>query len=417
MQLKKAVALLQFESYVCNMQGYINREKEDQIKAYLANFPVVAILGPRQSGKTTLAQKIVDETNASVYLDLEKPSDLRKLQDPELFFQANRDSLICLDEIQRSSNLFAVLRSVTDERNRNAQFLILGSASRDLLRQSSETLAGRIAYIELAPFTHLETADSSPTNQVTLEKIWMRGGFPRSFLAKTEKASNVWRENFIRTFLERDIPQLGFQIPAESISRLWRMLAHQQGQLLNGSKLGESLGVSHTTIRSYLDLLSQTFMVRILQPLLPNLKKRLVKSPKVFIRDSGILHALLEIDNYQDLLGNPVFGASWEGFAMENVISSFQDWNPFFYRTSAGAELDLILVRGNRKIAVEFKASTAPSVTKGFWNSLDDLHIASAWVIALVNDTYPIKENVSVTSLNRFLHLNLQKSSPLFKGG
>ncbi|MBU4388549.1 MAG: ATP-binding protein, partial [Proteobacteria bacterium] len=374
------------------MQGYINRIIQTEIQERLNNFPAVAVLGPRQCGKTTLALEIVKGRKNAVYLDLEKPSDQRKLEDPELFFQLQKENLICLDEIQRRPELFPVLRSIIDERGSNGQILILGSTSRDMIRQSSETLAGRIAYIELTPFMFSEIPVKDRKDPAEIMKLWFRGGFPRSFLAGSEKASFTWRENFIRTFLERDIPQLGFSIPAQSLGRLWQMLAYIHGQVLNSSKLGESMGVSHTTVRKYLDLLSQTFMVRALPPFEANLKKRLVKSPKVFIRDSGILHSLLGINKADDLLGHPVYGASWEGFAMENILSQLPGWQAAFFRTSAGAEIDLVLTKGRKKIACEFKASTAPQVTRGFWNALDDLKISEAWIIGPVKEAYPIKK-------------------------
>ncbi len=389
------------------MKGYIKRQIESEIKENLADFPAVAILGPRQCGKTTLANKLVKEIPKAVYLDLERPADLRKLQDPELFFAMNREQLVCLDEIQRVPELYSVLRSIIDQENRNSMFLILGSASQDLIKQSSETLAGRIAYTELTPFNFVELKKGTSAVTNLIDQLWIRGGFPRSFLARSAKSSMVWRENFIRTFLERDIPQLGFKIPANSVGRLWRMLAHAHGQVLNSSQLGESLGVSHTTVRSYLDILSQTFMIRLLPPYLPNLKKRLVKSPKVYIRDSGILHALLEIRDFNSLLGHPAHGASWEGYALENIVEKFTGWQPYFFRTSAGAELDLVLRKGQRIIGVEFKASVAPKLSKGFWNSMEDLNIDQAWVIGLVDSTYPIHEKVYVTSLDSFLDLDL----------
>ena len=385
------------------MQGYINRIIQTEIQERLNNFPAVAVLGPRQCGKTTLALEIVKGRKNAVYLDLEKPSDQRKLEDPELFFQLQKENLICLDEIQRRPELFPVLRSIIDERGSNGQILILGSASRDMIRQSSETLAGRIAYMELTPFMLSEIPVKDRKDPAEIMKLWFRGGFPRSFLAGSEKASFTWRENFIRTFLERDIPQLGFSIPALSMGRLWQMLAHIHGQVLNSSKLGESMGVSHTTVRKYLDLLSQTFMVRALPPFEANLKKRLVKSPKVFIRDSGILHSLLGINKADDLLGHPVYGASWEGFAMENILSQLPGWQAAFYRTSAGAEIDLVLTKGRKKIACEFKASTAPQVTRGFWNALDDLKISEAWIIGPVKEAYPIKKNVTTAPIDIFL--------------
>jgi len=347
------------------MQGkYIPRQIESELHDSLLGFPAVAVLGPRQCGKSTLAKRVVAEHPSAIYLDLEKPADLAKLHEPELFFSQHSGKLVCLDEIQRLPDIFSVLRSIIDEQGCNGQFLFLGSASRDLIRQSAETLAGRIAYLELTPLSYHEIQNSG--EPVTLNDLWLKGGFPDSLLTRDAKASRRWRENFIRTFLERDIPQLGFRIPAPALRRVWQMCAHDQGQLLNSSKLGASLGVSHTTFRSYIDLLSETYMLRILPPYIPNIKKRLVKSPKVYLRDSGILHSLLAIDTFDDLLGHPVFGASWETVAMEAIIASFPGWEPFFYRTVTGVEIDLILVRGSRKMAFEFKASTAPKVTKGF---------------------------------------------------
>ncbi len=384
------------------MQGkYIPRQLELEIRECLLEFPVVALLGPRQCGKSTLARALIRDREDAVYIDLELPSDRRKLEEPELFFAAGRDKLFCLDEIQRAPELFAPLRSIIDADRRNGQFLLLGSASRELIRQSSESLAGRIAYLELTPFLLAEIAQTEQADP--LRPLWMRGGFPDSLLARNEKASRRWRGNFIRTFLERDIPQLGFHIPANTIQRVWQMCAHNQGQLLNTSQLGSSLGVSHTTLKSYIDLLSQTFMLRVLQPFNANVKKRLVKTPKVYLRDTGILHSLLKIDGFNDLLGHPVFGASWETVVLENIIAAMPDWQPYFYRTAAGAEIDLLLVRGNQRIGIECKASKAPRVSRGFWNVLDDLDLQSAWVIAPVDDSYPLRKNVTVSPLDHFL--------------
>jgi len=381
------------------MQGkYIPRNIEPELLECLLDFPAVAVLGPRQCGKSTLARKIIAGKSNAVYLDLEKPGDLAKLQEPELFFAQHIDKLICLDEVQRLPEIFSPLRAIIDSRNRNGQFLFLGSASRDLIRQSSETLAGRIAYLELTPLLYSETKKSQET--IALQDLWLRGGFPDSLLARTDKASRRWRDNFIRTFLERDIPQLGFRIPAPTLRRVWQMSAHTQGQLLNSSQFGSSLGVSHTTFRSYIDLLAETYMLRILQPYAANLKKRLIKSPKVYLRDTGILHSLLAIDSFADLMGHPNFGASWETLALETVIATFPDWEPFFYRTAAGTKLDLVLVRGNRKMAFEFKASTTPQLTKGFWNGLNDLDIERAWIIAPIDDGYPLRNNVRVIPLS-----------------
>lgn len=385
------------------MQRYLKRKLHPRIKELMRDFPAVAILGPRQCGKTTLALAIAKETEPSIYVDLERPSDARKLTDPELYLRQHRDSLVCLDEIQRRPDLFPLLRGVIDEHRRNGRFLILGSASRDLIRQSSETLAGRIAYLELTPFLISEVSGHPTAGRSVELPLWLRGGFPNSFLARNTPASLEWRENFIRTFLERDIPQLGFNIPAETLRRLWRMLAHSHGQQLNSSRLGEAIGASHTTVRSYLDLLSQTFMIRLLPPQHANLKKRLIKSPKVYIRDSGILHALLEIEDQEGLWGHPVYGVSWEGFVIENIISGLDRWTPSFFKTAAGAEIDLVLTKGRRQIAVECKASSAPEVGKGFWNALKDLGVKEAWVVAPVTEAYPIEKNVFAANLRQFL--------------
>ncbi len=386
------------------MHGYIPRRLESALDQSLLDFPAVALLGPRQSGKTTLAQETVGKHPDAVYLDLERPSDLRKLEDPELYFQTQRAQretvLFCLDEIQRAPELFPLLRSLIDEEGRNGQFLFLGSASRDLLRQTSETLAGRIVFLELTPLlaSEVEIGDLG-----SLTRYWLRGGFPRSFLARSDDSSYTWRESFIRTFLERDLPQLGFDLPAATLRRLWRMLAHHHGQLLNSSSLGGSLGLSHTTVRSHIDLLTQTFMIRQLEPFAANVKKRLVKSPKIYVRDAGILHALLEIADHDDLLGHPVLGASWEGMVIENVIAALPGWRPSFYRTANKAEIDLIMSRGQRRIAIECKASAAPRVSRGFWSALEDTEADEAWVIAPVDEPYPLRENVLVSPLGDFL--------------
>ena len=380
------------------MQGkYLNRKLEAELSDCLLDFPAVAVLGPRQCGKSTLAKALIKKLGGAVYLDLENPSDLAKLHDPELFFANHQDKLVCLDEIQRLPEIFSQLRGIIDARNRHGQFIFLGSASRDLLRQSSETLAGRLAYLELTPFLCSEVVGSPPL--FNLQDLWLRGGFPKSLLARNQKASRRWRDNFMRTFLERDIPQLGFRIPAPALRRTWQMCAHNQGQLLNSSQLGSALGISHTTLRSYLELMSETFMLRILPPFAANVKKRLVKAPKIYLRDTGILHAILALDSYDDLLAHPVFGASWETLVLENVIASYPDWEPFFYRTAAGAEIDLLLVRGQKRIAIECKASTTPTVSRGFWNALKDLDVDETWIIAPVAEGYPFADNVWVKTL------------------
>jgi predicted AAA+ superfamily ATPase len=369
----------------------------------LQNNPAVAILGPRQCGKTTLARKIIRDVRKSVYLDLEHPGDLAKLDDPLAFFYLHKDELVCLDEIQRVPELFATLRGIIDERDRNGQFLILGSASRDLIHQSSESLAGRISYLDLTPFLLAEVGTAQEEDDDDIRKLWLRGGFPRSFLAPDIDVSFDWRQNFIRTFLERDVGMLGFHLPPVRLGRFWRMCAHSHGSLLNASKLATSLGVSFHTVRSYMDLLEQTFMLRVLLPDAPNLKKRLVKSPKVYIRDSGILHALLDIRTHDDLLSHPLIGASFEGFAMENILAFARNYESSFYRTSAGAEIDLILRKGRRTLAFELKSSTVPRVSKGFWNALDDVSPDEAYVVAPVKESYPMKGGVIVSPLSKII--------------
>ena len=409
MGIANRLVTLHIVCYACNMQGkYITRNIEKELLECLHDFPAVAVLGPRQCGKSTLARYIIKGNPEALYLDLESPGDLAKLQEPELFFSQHAGKLICLDEVQRLPEIFTILRTIIDQRQVSGQFLLLGSASRNLIRQSSESLAGRIAYLELTPFVLTEI--SSAKKQLSLQDLWLRGGFPDSLLARHDKTSRRWRDNFIRTFLERDIPQLGIRIPAPTMRRIWQMCAHNQGQLLNSSQLGSSLGVSHTTFRSYIDLLAETFMIRVLPPYAINLKKRLVKSPKVYLRDTGILHTLLAIDSFDDLLGHPVFGASWETMAMENIITAYPDWEPFFYRTAAGAEIDLVLVRGNRRLVFEFKASSSPKPTKGFWTALHDLEIDRAVIIAPVDKNFPLKKNVKVAPLYEVL----QTSVPSF---
>jgi predicted AAA+ superfamily ATPase len=382
------------------MQGIIDRHLTDTITRRLQNNPAVAILGPRQCGKTTLAGQIVKKISRSVYLDLENPGDLAKLDDPLAFFSLHNEDLVCLDEIQRAPELFSILRTIIDKHTRNGQFLILGSAGPDLIRQSSESLAGRIAYLDLTPFL-ISEIEASQTGDI--RRLWLRGGFPRSYLAKDLDISFEWRQDFIRTFLERDIGMLGFRMPPTRLGRFWKMCAHIHGSLLNASKLSDSLGVSSHTIRSYIDLLEHTFMVRVLLPDALNLKKRLIKSPKIYIRDSGILHTLLDIRTHDHLLSHPILGASFEGFSMENILAFANDYEPSFYRTSAGAEIDLILRKGRRTLAFELKSSTVPRISKGFWNSLEDISPDKAYVVAPVEESYPIKGGVMVSPLQEII--------------
>ncbi len=373
---------------------FINRIVTTNIEKYLKNFPAVAIIGPRQCGKSTLARFIVDKIQRSLYLDLENPDDLSKLEQPSLFFNQYRDRLICLDEIQQKPEIFSVLRSIIDKSGRNSQFLILGSASPDLLKQSNETLAGRIIYQELTPF--LTSEIDHMQDKKLYDNYWTRGGFPRSYLAVDDEISYRWRKSFIKTFLERDIPNLGIFYPPIAMDRLWQMLAHIQGQVINLSQLGNSLGISHTMVRNYLEVLQQTFMIRILKPYSGNLKKRIIKSPKIYIRDTGILHALQNIMNFDMLFGNPIAGASWETLVIENVLGNIEDFNASFFRTSNGIEIDLILERGTEKYAVECKLSSAPKLSAGFYHAIDELGINRTWIAAPVDEPYPVKENVIV---------------------
>lgn len=381
------------------MHSLLDRNLKTTILGDLKLFPCVAILGPRQCGKSTLALNLKTFLPDMVYLDLENPADLRKLDDPLLYFNANKDKLICLDEIQRRPELFPVLRGILDANKKKGQVIILGSASEELIRQSSESLAGRISYVELTPFLLSEVYHSYDD----MLRIWQRGGFPESYLAADDYSSSRWRQNFIRTFLERDIPQLGIKIPSANIGRLWRMCAHSHGQVLNSSRLGESMGFGYHTVNNYISILEQTFMVRQLQPYYVNLKKRMVKSPKIYIRDSGILHSLLDIESFDGLMGHPVYGSSWEGFVIENILAELPGYRGYFYRTAGGVEIDLVLEKGNRLIAVECKASSAPELGKGFYYALDDLKIDEAWVIAPVKESYSIRGYVKVSGLMEFV--------------
>lgn len=368
--------------------NYINRLLENNLKEYIGFFPATAILGPRQCGKSTLIKEFLKDREESIYLDLQLESDRLKLSNPEQFFSYNEDKQICLDEVQRVPGIYSTLRSIIDKNRRAGRFIILGSASRDLIKQSSESLAGRIGYLELSPFIFPEISEYKSVND-----LWVQGGFPDSFLASLKLSQN-WRNNFIRTFLERDIPQIGFSIPADTIGRLWRMLAHNHGQTLQLSNLGRSLGVSHTTVRNYIDLLNQTFMTKELKPLESNIGKRLVKTSKLYIRDSGILHSLLNISDFNELVSHPVFGFSWEGFVINNICAFLNEYEAYFYKTTQGAELDLILIKGDRKIAFELKVSDAPKLTKGFWNAIEDTKPNITYVVSPMSDKYPVSENI-----------------------
>ncbi len=376
------------------VMNYIPRHINADLKKHIGLFPATAILGPRQCGKSTLIKEFIKNRADMLYMDLEIESERERLKNPEQFFAYNRSKHFCLDEIQRVPRIFESLRSIIDQNRTPGRFIVLGSASRDLIRQSSETLAGRIGYLELTPFLFSEV--QSVKNQTD---YWLQGGFPDSAL-NDPQSSQLWRSNFIRTFLERDIPQIGFSIPSELIGRLWRMLAHQHGQVMNLSNLGKSLGISHTTVRRYIDLLNQTFIIRELNSFESNLKKRLVKSPKIYIRDSGILHALLNISNFNSLLSHPVFGFSWEGLVIENICATHPEHEASFYRSAHGAEIDLVLQKGDHTIAIECKVGDAPQPTRGFWLALDDIQPQITYIVApQVQSKYPLNKNVWVIGL------------------
>lgn len=381
---------------VTNMHGYISRRVEEHLEKALGRSPAVAILGPRQCGKSTLAREYLRSRAVEhVSLDLQDRSDRNKLREPELFLEQHRGHLVCLDEIQLTPNLSPVLRVEIDRERRPGRFLILGSASRDLLRQSTETLAGRIAVLELTTLGLDEVADFAPW-----QTVWTRGGFPESLLATNDEASFDWRLDFIKTFLERDIPQLGYAIPAGTIERLWKLLSHYHGQILNYSKAAQAANLAVPTLKKYLRILEQTFMIRLLPPMEANLKKRLVKSPKVYLRDSGILHALNGIETYDDLLSHPGNGASWEGWVIETLLSIHRRWKPSFLRTSNQAEVDIILERGTKRVLIECKLTKAPSPSRGFYQLIQDLRPQEAWIVAPVDQVYEVASGVRVGNVH-----------------
>lgn len=371
----------------------IHRKLSPQIRESLAIFPAVALLGPRQVGKSTLARSIVGPTD--IYLDLERPADQARLRDAEAYLTSVEDRLVVIDEIQRNPELFPILRVLIDGRRRPGRFLLLGSASPSLRRQAAESLAGRIEYLELAPFSLDEVGATSEN----LQRLLLRGGYPESYLAPSDKASLRWRQAFIRTFLEQDIPQLGIRVPAAQLRRFWQMLAHLHGQLWNASQVAASLGTSPPTMRHWLDILTDTFMLRVLPPYHANLGKRLVKSPKIYLRDCGLLHALLGIDSLDNLFGHPVVGAAWEGLVIEHLIGqSSADEQAFFYRTAAGAEMDLVLT-GKQRRAFEVKFGLAPKLGKGYHQALIDLDIAVGRIVYTGNERYQLSQDAIATSL------------------
>jgi uncharacterized protein len=363
------------------------------MKTAVRRSPITALLGPRQTGKTTLA-RMFSEDKSTTYFDLESIPDQRRLQNPELAL-GKLESLVILDEIQLRPELFGTLRVLVDRPGQRARFIILGSASPDILRSASETLAGRIEFIDLNGFDLTEVGSSN------WESLWLRGGFPRSFLADDENDSLTWREGFIRTFLERDIPQLGIQISATAMRRFWTMLAHYHAQTWNASELGRAMGLSDKTVRGYLDVLSGAFMVRQLQPWHENMGKRQVRAPKVYLRDSGILHSLLNIEDMHSLSGHPKVGASWEGYVIEQVLQIIRPPEAYFWRTHNGAELDLLFMYKGKRYGIEVKFSEAPTLTRSMQTALHDLDLSHLWVVYPGTDIYQVDSKISVLSLQK----------------
>lgn len=381
----------------------IARPIANQVSDLMNEFAVVALLGPRQVGKTTLALEWASRHSGTVYLDLEDPSDLARLSDPAAYLALHEGVPVVIDEIQRAPHLFPLLRGIVDKRRRagrrTGHFLLLGSATGALLRQSSESLAGRIAYLELTPLSANEVP--APHDH----RLWLRGGFPESFLARADDASLRWRQQFISTYLERDIPQLGPRLPAQTLRRLWSMLAHEQGQLMNAARLAASLAVSGQTVARYIDVLVDVMMVRRLPPWASNGAKRLVRAPKVYVRDSGLVHALLGLRSIDDLLSHPVAGGSWEGWVVESLLAAAPPQSQaFFYRSSAGAEIDLLLQLPHGALwAVEIKRSSAPVLNRGFHAACDDLKVARALVVHGGKETFPLAGGVQALPLARAL--------------
>jgi predicted AAA+ superfamily ATPase len=382
----------------------IDRYLFSSIRKALSDVPAVALLGPRQAGKTTLAMSVGEHfvqtgIGASIYLDLESPGDRQKLTDPEAYLAKHADKLVILDEVQQMPALFQVLRGLIDQGRRQGlgvgRFLLLGSATGELLRQSSESLAGRVAYLELPPLHVLEVdADQQ-------DALWLRGGFPDSFLSSSLPKSLTWRQNLIKTYLERDIPSLGARVPAETLRRLWTMLAHQQGGLLDVSQLGKNLMLDAKTVNRYLDMLVDLMLLRRVQPWHSNAGKRLVKSPKLYVRDSGLVHALLGIGTHDALLSHPVVGNSWEGFVQETLLNAAPlNTSSGFYRTTNGAEVDLLLdMPGHGLWAIEIKRGAASKPRRGFYSACEDLQPARRWLVYPGSETYPVGDGVQVIGL------------------
>ena len=384
----------------------INRDLTIRALETLDQFPAVGLIGSRQSGKTTLAKVLGERYERDcVYLDLELPSDLAKLTEPEIYLDGHRESLVILDEIHRTPELFPILRGLIDRDRRPGRFLILGSATPELLRQGSETLAGRIIFLELTPFTLCEVARSAKEAPQSLRRLWIRGGYPESYLARSLAASRDWREAFVSTFLERDVPQLGFRVSATRMRRFWEMLAHIHGQVWNASNFARNFDVSAPTVRHHLDLLTDTFLVRQLQPLHANIKKRLVKSPKVYIRDSGLLHSLLRVADFEALQGHPGLGASFEGLVLEQILHAVPPGtDAAFYRAHSGDEIDLVLTFGPaHRIAVEIKHTASPKYSARFRRAMDEVGAGRGYIVMMGREAFPLDSDIRAVPLRQFL--------------
>ncbi len=367
-----------------------------EIREALSNFPAVGIIGPRQVGKTTIAKEIIKEYDG-IYLDLERDSDITRLTEPEIFLERNSNKLIVLDEIKRMPEIFPLLRALIDDDNRCARFLILGSAAPALIRESSESLAGRIKYIELQPFSLFETSPSK------LDELWLKGGFPRAYIS-ANKESWDWREAFFKSYIEQDLPEFGLDVDRRVLRNFFRMMALLNGQALNASNLARSLGKTSPTIHKYVNYAEQTYFIHLLEPYLPNLRKRLIKSPKLYFKDSGILHSLLNIRTMDDLMGHPELGFSWESFAIQQILRTSNKYQAFYYRTSNGAEIDLILAEGSKvQYAIDFKFSKSPKISRSLTEALNDVNAKNNLIIIPFGDSFPLRKNVEVISLENFL--------------
>jgi predicted AAA+ superfamily ATPase len=382
-----------------NMQSMVKRPHYiKMLAASVKRSPVTALLGPRQCGKTTLARMFHEGKNAS-YFDLESRPDIQRLRNPELMLGSLK-GLVVLDEIQAMPELFNVLRVLADRQGNKTRFLVLGSASPGVIKGASETLAGRVEFVELSGF------DLRETSSVDQDKLWLRGGFPRSFLSATDEDSMAWREGFIRTFLERDIPQLGITIPSAAMRRFWTMLSHYHGQYWNGSELARSMGLSDKTVRSYMDILTGAYMIRQLQPWHENIGKRQVKAPKIYLRDSGLLHSLLGLPDLASLHGHPKVGASWEGFAIEQALQTVRPVESYFWATHSGAEIDLFFIQKGRRYGIEAKYNEAPQITRSMENSLEALGLSHLWIVYPGDKSYPVHKKISVCPLQKISGIN-----------